>query len=84
MDCEPLQIRLNQLLRLGEDRNRAYEFFQHRHKILKKWFDKKKSFQVKFKLEDLVLKWDEDRVKPEHYQKFGSLWSRPYIIIDTL
>lgn len=30
LDCEPLQIRLNQLLRLEEDNNKVYEAFQHR------------------------------------------------------
>lgn len=58
------QIKLNQLLKLEEDINRVYEVLQHRHTIMKKWFDKNKSSQVKFELGDIVFKWDEEREKP--------------------
>lgn len=30
LDCEPLQIRLNWLLKLEEDKNKAYKAFQHK------------------------------------------------------
>jgi len=53
---EPLQVRFNQLIKMEEDRNKFYQAFQHRQKIVKKWFDKKKSSQVKFEFGDIVLK----------------------------
>ena len=70
---ERLQSRYNQLLRLEEDQNKAYESLQHHQHIIKKWFDKKKSSRVKFEPGDTILKWDEERAKPRRHQNFDSL-----------
>ena len=29
----------------------------------------------------MILKWDEDRAKPNKHRKFDSLWSGPYITV---
>lgn len=72
-DFKPLQVRYNQLLKLEEDKNKAYESFQHHQHRVKKWFDKKKSSWVNFEIRDIFFKWDEERANPGRHKKFDSL-----------
>lgn len=62
---------MNELLHLEESRNKSYQDLHKRNTIVKKWFDNQKGSLNYFK-GYLVLKWDEDRVKPEKYKKFES------------
>lgn len=53
------------------------------NKLLRNGLEKKSS-RVKFEVEDIILKWDEERSNLRKHKKFDSLWSGAYIIIQAL
>ena len=63
-DIEPLQVRMNELLRLEEVREESYKENMKRQEVVKRWFDKKKASAITFREGDMVLRWDENRAKP--------------------
>ena len=55
-DNEVLQIRIHNLLKVGESRSRAREHFKQQQEVVKRWFDKHKAGTKEFEVGDLVLK----------------------------
>jgi hypothetical protein len=57
--CPVMQERLNMLLKLEEEREKAKMNLTHHQEIIKKWFDKSTVGNKDFQEGDLVLKWDK-------------------------
>ena len=55
---EVLQTRIDTLLKLEEQRQKAKDNFNQHQGIIKIWFDKRKYGKRNFDVGDLVLKWD--------------------------
>lgn len=83
-NIKPLQVRMNELLNLEETREKSYAKSMKRQEVIKRWFDKKKASTITFREGDLVLKWDEDRAKPEKHTKFDSMWSGSYQVAKVI
>jgi hypothetical protein len=54
-----MQQRIDALLMLEEQREKARSKFLAHQQIVKQWFDKHKAKENKFEVRDLVLKWDK-------------------------
>ncbi|XP_059066218.1 uncharacterized protein LOC131857560 [Cryptomeria japonica] len=74
----PMVVRLAEIMELEEAREVAFTTLQNRQEVLKRWFDSKKSSNLIFALEDLVLKYNERTVKPGQHNKFDCLWEGPF------
>ncbi|XP_059070534.1 uncharacterized protein LOC131860175 [Cryptomeria japonica] len=59
-----MAIRLVEIMELEEAREVAFTTLQDKKEVIKRWFDSKKSSNVMFAPEDLVLKYNERMVKP--------------------
>ena len=79
-----LQARINTLLKLEESRLNSKERFKHQQEIVKRWFDKHKSRKGRFKVGDLVLKWDHPHDEKGKHTKFQHLWIDPFQIAKKL
>ena len=79
-DSSPLQQRIDSLLKLEEDRERAKNKFYQHQQLVKKWFDEKSSSDRDFLVGDLVLRWDKQHKDNKEYTKFQRLWLGPFIV----
>ena len=70
---------IDTLLKLEEDKERAKNKFYQHQQLVKKWFDEK-SYDRKFSVGDLVLRWDKQHKDSKEYTKFQCLWLGPFII----
>jgi hypothetical protein len=73
-----IQQRINTLLMLEEERERAKSKFLSHQQIVKRWFDKHKAKENNFEVGDLVLKWDKVNEPKGKHSKFQSLWLGPF------
>lgn len=80
-DSEPMEVRLVELLELKETREKVFNSLHNRQQIIKRWFNKKSS-DLGFKCEDLVLKYNEQAAKLGQHMKFDNLWEGPFCIIE--
>jgi hypothetical protein len=82
-DSTPMQKRLNQLLKLEEERSEALHRTSQRQQSVKKYFDQ--SATVKnFQKGELVLLWNKAKEKPSMHTKFEALWIGSYIIENIM
>ena len=58
------------MLKLEETRIKDKERFKHQQEIVKKWFNKHKSGNKRYEVEDLVLKWDHPHDEKGKHTKF--------------
>ena len=77
---EVLQARIDTLLKLEEQRQKAKDNFNQHQCIIKRWFDKRKCGTRKFDVGYLVLKWDDPHVEKGKHTKFQHLWIGPYLV----
>jgi hypothetical protein len=82
-DTSPTQERINQLLKLEEERRKALNQTSQRQQIVKKNFDQ--SITMKnFQKGESVLLWNKAKENPSMHTKFESLWIEPYVVENIL
>jgi hypothetical protein len=79
-----MQERLNILLKLEEEREKAKMNLTHHQEVIKKWFDKSSVGNKYFHEGDLVLKWDKENELKGKHTKFQKLWLGPYLIYQKI
>jgi hypothetical protein len=79
-----LQKRIDTLLMLEEQREKAKQKFVAHQRIVKHWFDKHKVGNKDFDVGDLVLKWDKANEPKGKHSKFQNLWLGPYQIVEKI
>ena len=84
MGCSTMEHRINTLLKLEKERELSRNKFDQHQKIVKHWFDHRKSSSIYFEVGDLVLKWDKAHEEKGKHTKFQFLWLGPFIIIESL
>ena len=72
-----MQRRINQIIELEEQRNKAYDKVQIHQEKMKNAFDRRVK-EEQFQIDDLVLKWDAPR--EDKHGKFDHIWVGPYVI----
>ena len=77
------QSRIDALLKLEYERNKAKEKFHVHRQRIKRWFDKHESSDKKFQIDDLVMKWDKLQAKGKK-SKFQQLWLGRYLIMEKI
>jgi hypothetical protein len=82
-DNSPIQRRINQLLKLEEERSKALNQTSQRQKSIKIYFYKTTTVKT-FQKGELVLLWNKSKEKPSMHTKFEALWIGPYIINKIL
>jgi hypothetical protein len=82
-DTSPTQKRINQLLKLEEERSKALNRTSQRQQIIKKYFDQSTNTKNLQKGE-LVLLWNKGRENPSMHMKFEAIWIRPYVVEKIL
>jgi hypothetical protein len=79
-----MQERIEELLKLEEERDRAKQTFTKHQRIIKKWFDKHSISNKNFEIGDLVLKWDKAHEEKGKHTKFKKLWLGPFQIAENI
>ena len=79
-----MQQRINTLLMLEEEREKAKSKFSSHQQIVKRWFDKHKAKENNFEVGDLVLKWDRVNEPKGKHSKFQSLWLGPFQVDENI
>ena len=79
-----LQTRIDTLLKLKEEINKAKEKFHTHQQIIKRWFDKCIASDTQFQVADLVLKWDKASEAKGKHSKFQKLWLGLYEIAKKI
>jgi hypothetical protein len=79
-----LEIRIDNLLKLKEERNKAKEKFHIHQQRIKRWFDKDVAGDKQFQVGYLVLKWDKASEAKGKHSKFQKLWLGPYEIAKKI
>jgi hypothetical protein len=82
-DSSPIQRRINQLLKLEEERSKALNRTSQRQQSIKRYFDQSKTVN-NFQKGDLVLLWNKAKEKLSMHTKFEALWIRPYVVENIL
>ena len=72
-----LQTRIDTILKLKEERNKAKEKFHIYQQRIKRWFDKHVAGDKQFQVGDLVLKWNKASKAKGKHSKFQKLWLGP-------
>ena len=72
-----MQRRINHIIELEEQRNKAYDKVQLHQEKIKNTFDRRVK-EEQFHIDDLVLKWDAP--KEDKHGKFDHMWVGPYVI----
>ena len=72
-----MKRRINQIIELEEQSNKAYDKVQLHQEKIKNTFDKKVK-EEQFQIDDLVLK--RDAPKEDKHGKFDHMWVGPYVI----
>ena len=83
-DCLVIEKRINTLLKLEEDRDKAKQHFVKHQQIVKSWFDQSSSSNREFQVGDLVLKWDKSHEDKGEHTKFQCLWLGMFVIDEKL
>jgi hypothetical protein len=73
-----IQQRIDTLLMLEEEREKAKLKFITHQQVVKRWFDKHKAKEKNFEVGDLVLKWDRENEPKGKHSKFQNLWLGPF------
>jgi hypothetical protein len=79
-----MQQRINTLLMLEEEREKAKSKFLAHQQIVKRWFDKHKAKEKNFEVGDLVLKWDKANEPKGKHSKFQNLWLGPFQVAEKI
>jgi hypothetical protein len=79
-----MQQRIDTLLMLEEEREKAKSKFLAHQQIVKRWFDKHKAKEKIFEVGDLVLKWDKANEPKGKHSKFQSLWLGPFQVAERI
>jgi hypothetical protein len=79
-----MQQRIDTLLMLEEQREKARSKFLAHQQIVKRWFDKHKAKEKNFEVGDLVLKWDKENEPKGKHSKFQSLWLGPFQVAEKI
>jgi hypothetical protein len=83
-ESSTMQQRINTLIMLEEEREKAkYKFLSHRE-IVKRWFDKHKAKEKNFEVGDLVLKWDKVNEPKGKHSRFQSMWLGPFQVAEKI
>jgi hypothetical protein len=82
-DSSPIQRRINQLLKLEEERRKALNQTSQRQQSVKRYFDQSTTMK-NFQKGELVLLWNKAKEKSSMHTKFEALWIRPYVIEKIL
>ena len=69
-DSSSLHHRIDSLLKLEEDREKAKNKFYQHQQLVKKWFDERSSSDKDFLVGDLVLIWEKKHKDNKEYTKF--------------
>ena len=72
-----MKRRINQIIELEEQRNKAYDKVQTHQEKMKNTFNRRVK-EEQFQIDDLVLKWDAP--KEDKHGKFDHMWVGPYVI----
>ena len=83
-ESSPLQQRIDSLLKLEEDREKAKNKFYQHQQLVKKWFEEKSSSDRYFSVGDLVLRWDKQHKDKKEYTKFQWLFLGPFIVTKKI
>jgi len=62
----------------------AKQKLDHHQQIVKHWFDASSSFDRKFNVGYLVLRWDKAHEDKGERTKFQNLWLGPFVIAEKL
>jgi hypothetical protein len=73
-----MQQRVNTLLMLEEEREKAKSKFLAHQQIVKHWFDKHKAKEKSFEVGDSVLKWDRANEPKGKHSNFHNLFLGPF------
>ena len=79
-----LQTRIDTLLKLKEERDKAKEKFHIHQQRIKRWFDKHVASDKQFQVGDLVLKWDKTNKAKGKHSKFQNLCLGSYEIAEKI
>jgi hypothetical protein len=79
-----LENRINALLKLEETRAQAKHRLDQHQQIVDWWFGENSSFDRKFNVGYLVLRWDKAHEDKGEHTKFQNLWLGPFIVIKNL
>ena len=79
-----LQTRIDTLLKLKEEINKAKEKFHIHQQRIKRWFNKHVASEKQAQVGDLVLKWDKESEARGKHSKFQKLWLSPYEIAEKI
>jgi len=82
-DSSPIQRRINQLLKLEEERSKALNQTSQRQQSIKIYFHHSTTIK-NFQKGELVLLWNKSKEKPSMHTKFEALWIGPYVIENIL
>jgi hypothetical protein len=73
-----IQQRIDTMLILEEEREKAKSKFPAHQQIVKIWFDKHKAKEKLFEVGDLVLKWDRENEPKGKHSKFQNMRLGPF------
>eukprot|EP00253_Pinus_taeda_P033705 PITA_33705 len=76
---DPMQRRLNQMVHLQQTREEVFKKTSKLQEKIKKIYDRKAKVD-KFKVDDVVLKWDARNEEKGKHDKFENLWKGPFKI----
>jgi hypothetical protein len=82
-DISPTQKRINQLLKLEEERSKSLNRTSQRQQIVKKYFDQSTTMK-NFQKGELVLHWNKSKENQSMHTKFEALWIRHYVVEKIL
>ena len=83
-DSSPLQQRIDYLLKLEEDRDKAKNKFYQHQQLVKKGFDERSSSDRDFWVGYLVLRWDKQHKDNKECTEFQRLWLGPFIVTEKI
>jgi hypothetical protein len=79
-----MKQRIDTLLMLEEEREKAKRKFNAHQQLVKKWFDKHKAKNKIFEVGDLVLKWDKINEPKGKHSKFQNLWLGHFQVAEKI
>jgi len=79
-----IQQRIDTLLMLEEERQKAKSKFLAHQQIVKRWFDKHKAKEKNFEVGNVVLKWDRENEPKGQHSKFQNLWLGPFLVAEKI
>ena len=79
-----IQHRIDTLLMLEEEREKAKSKFLAHQQIVKRWFDKHKAKEKNFQVGFLVLKWDRVNEPKGNHSKFQILWLGSFLVAEKM